>query len=69
MMTLNNRNMQIRALEVNRESIITLLTECPYLFDCGHLKSMEYACWELNHLRLSMGHNPTMDVGSKHALA
>ena len=37
--TLNNRNIQIGIIELNRKSIITLLNKLPYLSDSMHPKT------------------------------
>ena len=37
-MALNNRNIQISILEINRKSITIWLNNLPYLSDSGHLK-------------------------------
>ena len=39
MMIFYNENVQISILEINKESIITLLNKLPYLSDNIHLKS------------------------------
>ena len=36
--TLNNRNMQLRVIETNRKSIITLMSKLQYLSDSRPLK-------------------------------
>ena len=51
---LNNRNMQLSILEINRKSMLTMLNKLPYLSDSRHLKSM-YVHKEIKSLEIKYG--------------
>ena len=54
MMTLDDRNIQINILEINRESTMTLLHELPYLFDSWYLK-IRYVHVAIELLKIKYG--------------
>ena len=63
MVMLNNRNMTIGILMINRTSIITLLNKVPYLSNSRHITE---GMWKkhLDYIQLSMGNKPPVCLGT-----
>ena len=67
MMALDNKNIQKMYLEINKQSLITMLNTLLYLSDSGHLER-RYVHVAVKSLRMIMVHKPHVFSGTIHTL-